>query len=163
MKTLVLVMFLFVLIEDAYTLSLSDFVPSFLYDSKSESASEVRVRPFVDIKRNASSSSTWYCTRMQNNVSNVFCDKEESAAVAQRIVYGNKNDSTKVVDNAVSTNDSLNQSMNQRTSTFQDPKVTNLLLRDQDQIQNSALIPLQPAKDLHMGVNAQQVEFNIQY
>lgn len=143
-------------------LSLSDFVPSFLDSSNKNLESSSEVKPFVDVKRNASSSSPWYCTRMQNNVSNVFCDKE-SLSVAKAVVYGNKSDNTKMVDNAVTTSETLNQNMNQRVSTFQDPKVTNLLLRDQDQIQNSALIPIQPSENVHMDVNAQQVQFNIKY
>lgn len=144
-------------------LSLSDFVPSFLEGSNRNDESNTVVKPFVEIKRNASSTKTWYCTRMQNNVSNVFCDRE-SVAVAKSIVYGNKkSDNTKIIDDAASSNGAINQNMNQRLSTFQDPKVTNLLTKDQDQIQNSALIPLQPSENVHMGVNAEQVQVNIKY
>jgi hypothetical protein len=146
-----------------YALSLSDFVPSFLDGANKNNESNAAVKPFIDIKRNASSSKTWYCTRMQNNVSNVFCDRE-SVAVAKVISYGNtKSDNTKIVDNAASSNGMINQNMNERLSTFQDPKVTNLLVKDQDQIQNSALIPLQPSKNVHVDINAEQVQFNIKY
>ena len=146
-----------------YALSLSDFVPSFLEGANKNDESNAVVKPFVEVKRNASSSKTWYCTRMQNNVSNVFCARE-SAAVAKSIGYGNKKgDNTKVVDDAASSNGAINQNMNQRLSTFQDPKVSNILTKDQDQIQNSALIPLQPSENVHMGVNAEQVQFNIKY
>ncbi len=160
--------FLILIDKSLYALSLTDFVPSFAESSSSKTESLSQVKPFVDIKRNASSNSTWYCTRMQNTVSNVFCSAESGSVVPKVGESGRNNplissETGSVVDNAVVSNGALTQSMSQRTSTFQDPKVSNLLMKNQDQIQNSVMVPLQPSKNVHVDVNGEQVQFNIQY
>jgi len=165
MKIIFILISILLYSQSVVALSLSEFVPSFLQrsESKEYDARDAAVKPFVSVKRNTSSGSSWYCTRMQNSVSNVFCE-HESANVAKKIVYGNhNNDNTVVVDSSNTSNSAITQNMNERTATFQDPKVTNMLLKDQDQIQNSALIPLQPSENVKMNVNAQQIQFNIKY
>ena len=165
MKILFLLIAALLYSQSVVALSLSEFVPSFLQSSESteyDNRDEV-VKPFISVKRNASGSSSWYCTRMQNSVSNVFCEKE-SSSIARKIVYGNhSNGNTVAVDSSSTSNSAITQNMNERTATFQDPKVTNMLLKEQDQIQNSALIPLQPSENVKMNINAQQIQFNIKY
>lgn len=153
-----LLLFIYIGVK-AFSLSISDFVPAFLTGKKDESRS--LVKPFVEVKRNESATTTWYCTRMQNNVSNVFCDKE-SRNVTTKVVVETKY-TKETNDNAISSSDAINKSMNERTALFQDSRVTNLLTKDQDQIQNSVMLPLQPSENVHMGVNAEQVQFKIQY
>lgn len=166
MRVICFVLFFAVFSGAGIALSLTDFVPGFLLpeDHAESDAANLPIKPLVDPKRNASSGEkTWYCTRMQNGVSNVFCNKNTD--VTKVITYGNnvKQDKPNVIDNAAASNNDINQNMAARTTSFQDQKVTNLLQKQQDQIQNNASIPLQPAKDVKMNINAQQVQFNIQY
>lgn len=153
----------------AYSMSviaidMSDFVPNFLTSNPPnvESSVTAPVRPIVNVNRNTHTNKTWYCTRMQNGVSNVFCNKGNSTESGVQFANGS-GDHTTVVDNSVNAGNDLLQDMAKRNASLQDQKVMNYLVKQQNQIQDAASLPIQTGKNVKMNINAQQVQFNIQY
>jgi hypothetical protein len=143
-------------------LSMSDFVPGFLTGkSNKESAvidTQLPVRPLVEVKRNASGSDTWYCNRMQNTVSNIFCEKNRSSQVVKQITYDGSKiaDQSRMVDNSTTAN-YAQPSANQ--SALQTQETKNLIQKYQDNF----TVPVPTGKDVKMNINQQQIEFNIKY
>ena len=162
----------------AVAIEMSDFVPSFLTSNSPnvESSVTAPVRPLVNVNRNNHADTTWYCTRMQNGVSNVFCNKGNATesgvkfanvsddSTESGVKFANvSSDRTAVVDNSVNTGNDLLQDMAKRNASLQDQKVMNYLVKQQNQIQDAASLPIQTGKNVKMNINAQQVQFNIQY
>ena len=153
-------------INNCYALGLADFVPGFLVPSNVNEAGladdTLPVKPLVDVKRNSSQTNSWYCARSQAGGarSNVFCNKDSSSAVAQALTYESNPtaDRNKVVDNSV-TGSKLNLNTSSNQSTLQDQQLKNAINKNQ----NNFLVPIQPSNDVKMKINAQQVQFNIQY
>lgn len=162
MKLYYVIFFALFSINNSYTLGLADFVPGFLVPSdisESSGADEtLPVKPLVEAKRNSSQTNSWYCTRSQSN--NVFCNKNTNLAVAHVLTYeSNPNaDNNKVVDNSVS-GTKLNLGTNSNQNTLQDQQLKDALEKNQ----NNFSVPIQPSNDVKMKINAQQVQFNIQY
>jgi spore maturation protein CgeB len=140
-------------------LGLADFVPSFLVPSqhKESDTAHLPVKPLIAVKRNASSSGSWYCNRLHNSVSNVFCNESNSSTVVKKVTFdGTTGDKTTVVDNSVAGN-YAQSSANQ--SALQDQQTKNAIARNQPDFS----VPIQTSKDVNMNVNQQQIEINIKY
>jgi hypothetical protein len=155
MKFILCCIYLFLFVKSISAISLSDFVPSFIYDHKESQSFEIK--PFVNIKRNSSSENIWYCNRSLKNITNVFCNK----SIQHNGVIDNSSNSDKsqVVDNSATNNNSNNnQLLNNVPTTLQDQNV-----RDALKNQNTIYLPLSPEDNLKMDINQQRVQFNYKY
>lgn len=152
-------------------LGLADFVPGFLVPanvSESSGADDtLPVKPLVDAKRNSSETDSWYCAHnKQQSVGNVFCNKNNSSAVAGRVLTyesSPQGDTNQVVDSSVvRAGEGLKPVGPSTTSnqfTLQDQQLKNAF----DKTQNNFSVPIQPSNDVKMNINQQQIQFNIQY
>lgn len=158
---------LVVCIPSALALSLSDFIPDYLVPDKESEESRTSmvaapVKPLVETKRNSSATKTWYCKRNQNNVGNVFCNKNDDNQIVRSLTYNEgdaSGDQTNMVDNAVANKNYRGQDTSANQQTLQNKEVKNSLQKSQ----GGLFVPIQPSKDVNMNVNQQQIQFNIKY
>jgi hypothetical protein len=147
-------------IAGSYALDVDDFVPAFLMPTKSESSNDEPVKPLVDIKRNSSSTTSWYCNRNHGNSVNVFCNKNNSSQVVYSVTYESSPNAqaNKIIDDSVAGTD-VTQNTYSNQKTLQNQDVRNTL----EKTQGAFALPISPSDDVKMNINQQQVQFNIKY
>ena len=158
MKLYVYYLCLVFCIHKSIALSTSDFVPGFLMPGNKESSDSTLpvVKPLATAKRNTARSDTWYCNRMKNGPSSVFCNKNtDNLRSDKSIKYDNdkNSDKTRVVDISTTAKTSSNQ------SALQDQHTHDAL----QQQQNIIAVPIKPSKNMDINVGQQQVQIKYKY
>ncbi len=140
---------------------MSDFMPSFLHPGNKESKNHNEpVKPLVDIKRNSSSTQkSWYCNRIKDDVTNVFCNKTSSSEVvsSKNVVYESSPDDRSVMIDNSAQNDFAKPTVN--SDAFQSPQAKSVIQNSQPNFS----VPIQPSKNVNMNINQQQIQINIKY
>ncbi|MCX8514767.1 MAG: hypothetical protein ORN24_04290 [Burkholderiales bacterium] len=140
------------LLKIIFALSLSDFVPSFIYGRNESFNGEVK--PIVNVKRNSSGENIWYCIRNLKNITNVFCNKSNQS---NAVTFNNSSgDKSPVIDSSANNNNG--QQLNNVPATLQDQNVKDALKN-----QNLIFLPLTPEENLKMDINQQRVQFHYKY
>ena len=136
----------------------------YLLSSTQSNDLTANVKPLVEVKRNSSSSTSWYCNRNSTNSVNVFCNSSNQSNDMLLYKDANKasvNDKTNYQTEIGNVNQPpiANQSTGSNQNTLQDQETKNAMQK----YQGGMSVPLVPSNEVKMNINQQQLQFNIKY